>query len=388
MMVREMAIQSPCTLTAASASVAFVALAFVALAAGPTSAETSSWSRRAPQAPPPVTGAPSPKVTPKRRTSVPSLRPQNSVASGSPIQGPLPGLKKKLGPSSAIPKGKNAAFIAYELGLYANALRLAKAEAKAKSPQAHTLLGLMHARGLGVGKDLRAAAVWYAKAAELGDTEGIFAYALMLAQGRGVKKDPGQAAALFERAAMKGHAYAHYNLGLAFLSGSGKPENPHRAAAHLRFAAERGISRAQYDLAALYRNGHGVQPDAYMASYWLRSAAANGLTEAEYEYAVTLLRGEGLNEDRPRVVDYLKAAANKGVAGAQNRLAYIYFEGRLVKRDPIEGTKWRTLAKEGGIADKSLDSQVTTLSDADRKKALNAAQRFRETRAIGIAVGG
>ena len=55
--------------------------------------------------------------------------------------------------------------------------------------------------GLGTSKNLAAAAQWYARGAELGDTEAMFAVAVMLAEGQGVQKDRTEAARLFEMAA-------------------------------------------------------------------------------------------------------------------------------------------------------------------------------------------
>ncbi len=361
-----------------------VAVVLEVAASGNSMAETSSWSQRAPAAP--QTGSVSrPRVTPQSRQSAPQASAnRRRAANRSPIQGPLPGLEKKLGPLSASPSGKNAAYMAFEMGLYTQAARLAQQEVGNNSPQAHTLLGVLHANGLGVAKDPAQAAKWYAKAAELGDVEGIFAYGVALAAGNGVKKDPAQAAAYFERAARQGHAYAHYNLALAFLSGAGKPENPARAAAHLNYAAENGIARAQYDLAALYRTGTGVSADAYLASLWLSRAANGGLTEAEYEYAVALLKGEGLNRDKPNIVKYLTAAANKGVTGAQNRLAHLYFEGALVARDPVAGATWRLIAKQNGSEDAALDRIVAGLPAKTRAQAERAADAYLAEAAVGI----
>lgn len=353
----------------------------------PSSAETSSWSQRAPERSPSLQGGPAnPAVAPKRRATVKQQSRRRDGKARSPLRGPLPGLETKLGPSSAQPSGKDAAYIALEMGLYAQAKRLAEADAKAGRAEAHTLLGLLYGRGLGVAADAAASARWYAKAAELGDTEGAFAYGLALIEGRGVKKDAAKAAGFFEAAALKGHTYAHYNLALMFLAGAGRPENARRAAAHLTFAAERGIARAQYDLATLYAKGHGVKADAYLASYWLRQAASSGLVEAEYEYAVALLQGRGLNEDRPDIPRLLRSAASKGVPGAQNRLAHLIFEGRIVRTDPVEAAKWRLLAKAGGIADAALDKQLAALPKAQRTAAADAADRFREASAVGTAL--
>src|SRR5262249_1392680 len=130
------------------------------------------------------------------------------------------------------------AYEAYEQGHYLTALELAVKGAERGEPQAHTLVGRIYAEGLGVAPNGSLAAQWYARAAELGDTEGMFAYGMMLVQGRGVDKDRVQGASYLEKAAARRHALANYNLALLFMHGDGKPENPCRALMHMRYAAE------------------------------------------------------------------------------------------------------------------------------------------------------
>src|SRR5262249_61433546 len=136
------------------------------------------------------------------------------------------------------------------------------------------------------------AARWYARAAELGDIEGSFAYGLMLARGEGVEKDFAVAARMFETAAAHKHPLANYNLALLFLRGEGKPENPYRAFGHMLFAAEAGVAAAQYDLGTLYASGTGVDPpNAFQAAIWIGKAAAAGPTAAQVGYPLLPLLG-------------------------------------------------------------------------------------------------
>jgi TPR repeat protein len=287
---------------------------------------------------------------------------------------------KSLAPAS----GDDAAYVAFDQGQYLTALKLAEEAAKKGDAAAHTLVGRIYGEGLGVGKDDKVAANWYARGAELGDPNAMFAYGVLLAEGRGVAKDRPAAGIMFEKAAATGHALANYNLGMLFLKGDGKPENPYRAAQHIAYAASKGIAQAQYDLGALYQSGVGVKPDAYEASKWLSMAADQGHAAAQYDYAIALLRGLGLNRDLPRAIDYMKSAADKGIPGAQNRLAHIYLEGvGGVEKSTVEAAKWRLVAKAGGIEDKPLDDMVAKLSRAERASAEQAAAEWRERSQVG-----
>ncbi|MEL6622714.1 MAG: hypothetical protein AAFQ11_07550, partial [Pseudomonadota bacterium] len=365
----------------------------------PAAAESSSWRMRSPDARPSERPRASRGATQQRR-STPQIRSTLPAATGpipptaetrDPLQSalaPPARLRRPLGPTSSIPTGENAAYIAYEQGLYLTSLRLAKAQAKAGRPgaaQAHTLIGRIYQEGLGVSVNLGRAVQSYEAADQLGDPEGTFALALLHVGGTGVKKDPDIAALLFEKAARTGHAFANYNLALSFLSGRGKPENPRRAALHLAYAAKQNIARAQYDLATLYDTGHGVDTDAYKAALWLRRAADNGLTIAQYEYAVLLLQGRGLNEDRPRTVEYLKSAALKGIPGAQNRLSYLYFDGKLVPKDLERAAKWRLIAEASGFKDKALDKALMSLPSDLVARAKAEATGFLQQAALGRA---
>ncbi|MFZ4807541.1 MAG: tetratricopeptide repeat protein [Hyphomicrobiaceae bacterium] len=353
---------------------------------GPALAQSGAWDSRveAPAAP----AEPGPKLKSKNLAKPQSgPAPQTSKSAPRATVGdtrptPLTQGPQRQGFQLAPATGDDAALIAFNQGQFLTALGLAEVAAGRGDAAAHTLVGRIYAEGLGVRKDPFVAVRWFSRAAELGDAEAAFIYGSLLAEGTGVEKDIQAAAQMFETAARTGHVLANYNLGLMFLTGRGKPENMIRGAQHIAYAAEQGIPAAQYDLAGLYIEGQGVRNDAYEAARWMRRAADQGMAEAEFDYAVMLLRGHGLNVDVPKAIDYLKSAADKGVAGAQNRIAYVFFDLERYDRDPIEAAKWRILAREAGIEDKTLDKAVAGLTAAERATAESRARAYRERRSL------
>ena len=298
---------------------------------------------------------------------------------------------KSLGPATAPTTasehgkgaGDNAAYEAFDQGKYLTALDLAQKAAEKGDPQAHTLIGRLYAEGFGVPKDPALAARWYAKAGELGDHEGTFALGVLYATGEGVEKSFDNAAKLFEVAAAKGHALANYNLALLFLKGTGKPSNPYRAFGHMRYAAEQGIVAAQYDLGTLYTSGTGTDPNAFEAARWIGKAAVQGHLDAQIDYAVILFKDHDLPADEKTKLhrqgfELLLSAANKGSPVAQNRLARCYAQGVGIEKSLAEAAKWHLVAKAGGVEDEVLERLVAKLSRADRAKAQQAADEWRE----------
>ncbi len=279
--------------------------------------------------------------------------------------------------------GNDPAFDAFEQGQYIAAHTLAVEADKRAEPQAATLLGRLYQEGLGVKQDLVTAARWFRRAAELGDTEGTFAFAVMLASGDGIEKNRAGAADLFDIAASRGHVLANYNLALLYLRGDGKPENPDRAAQHLRYAAEQGIAQAQYDLATLYATGAGqIQANTTESATWLERAADQGLAEAELEFGISLFLGRGVEPSRSRGVLYFKSSAGKGVAAAQNRLARCLALGLGTDVDLVEAAKWHMLAQRQGIADDGIDKLLIKLSRTDRAAAVRLADEWADRQAV------
>lgn len=99
------------------------------------------------------------------------------------------------------------------------------------------MMGTIYEQGLGVPKDLAAAARWYRKAGEGGNDS------------------------------------AQYNLGILYQFGRGVPKDAAKAAHWLRLAADQGHERAQNSLSTLYFTGVGVKRDVVEAWKWLTLSA-------------------------------------------------------------------------------------------------------------------
>ncbi len=369
------------------ASVISFALGALTLAVGSAQAQdASSW--------PATTQTPAAK---SREVQIQKdARPPKPVPAPAPLSGDQLSRFSTQKPVSAgtgglagtsVPKsnpGNDAAYDAFEQGRYLEAQALAVEADKRNEPQAATLLGRLFQDGLGVKQDKVLAATWFRRAAELGDTEGTFAFAVMLAEGDGIQKNRAGAAQLFETAASKGHVLANYNLALLYLRGDGKPENPDRAAQHLRYAAEQGIAQAQYDLATLYATGAGqtIQANATESATWLERAAEQGLAEAELEFGVSLFLGRGVEPSKSRGMLFFKSAAEKGVAAAQNRLARCYALGLGTEVNLLEAAKWHTIAQRQGLNDDGLDKALVKLSKADRATATRLADDWVDRQAL------
>ena len=236
------------------------------------------------------------------------------------------------------------------------------------------------------------AAQWYARAAELGDPEGMFAYGLLLAEGNGVAKNRDAAAQMFEAAAGHKHALANYNLALLFLKGEGKPENPYRALAHMLFAADAlGAAAAQYDLGTLYATGTGTEPNAFEKREWIGKAAAAGHTEGAGR-----LRRDPVPRPwraaRPQGRGpALRAAAEKGMAVAQNRLARCYAHAAGVEANLVEAVKWHLIAKASGYddsLDKSRPSSPRPTAPRPRRPPTSGAIGCRSASSRALGLGG
>ena len=132
------------------------------------------------------------------------------------------------------------AYEAFERGQYLKALEEAKKAAGRGEPAAHTLIGEIYARGLGVVRNYAKAAEWYGKGAKLGEADSQLGLGLLYAEGKGVKEDRRRAADLFEKAAAKNLAAAQYNLALILIDGIGRKQDFKRAAELLQKAAAPG----------------------------------------------------------------------------------------------------------------------------------------------------
>ena len=140
-------------------------------------------------------------------------------------------------------------------------------------------LGKAYRDGLGISTDRKAAAEWFQKSAEAGNTCSAYALSkLLLEQGQ-----IPQAIHWLRQAADQNDPYAQYRLGkLLLTSAEGVPRDAVAAIKLLKDSAAQGNQFAQYTLGKLYLLGQEVQADREEALRYLVQAAAQGNTYAQY----------------------------------------------------------------------------------------------------------
>lgn len=157
-------------------------------------------------------------------------------------------------------------------------------------------------------QDYEQAAVWYAKAAELGDPKAQSALAGCYAGGRGVARDGAQAAAWYEKAALQGYAKAQNALGDLYHNGRGVERDEAQAAAWYEKAARQGYAKAQFNLGLCYSNGWGVDRDDAVAMLWYQEAARQGHADARSVVGACYEQGRGVEQNSDLAMEWYQKA--------------------------------------------------------------------------------
>lgn len=270
----------------------------------------------------------------------------------------------------------DAAFGAFQRGLYITARNLALPRAQAGDKAAQTLLAEIYSRGLGVPLNPAEAKKWYGLAAAQGVPEAEFRYGvILLAEGK--EQDRAQARALMESAAAKGNALASFNMAQLLLSE--QPGALGRTAAFDYFldAAKKGVPDAQYAVAQYYVNG--VAPaaiDLETAAFWLSAAAVQNFDTAQLEYGKMLLSGVGTPRNLKAGYGWIARAARSGNIAARAEVAKLYWGGIGVEPDVVQAGAWFVLSRRAGYRDRVLDDFWEGLSEETQRKAIEAANKL------------
>lgn len=272
----------------------------------------------------------------------------------------------------------DAAYGAFQRGLYMTALNLALPRAEAGDSAAQTLVAEILSRGLGVARDEAKAAKWYRLAAEQGVPAAQFQYALMLLDGRFVKKDPQGAYALMQAAAEAGNRLAQFNFAQLLVQREPGNAGMTKAVTYYQRAADAGVADAQYAMSQIYANGAGGKKrDEAAARRWLLLAARQNFDTAQLDLATWLVDGRGGPRDLKAGFDWMSRAAHAGNVAAQNRLAKLYMGGIGTEPNAIDAAAWYFVARRAGLTDPEMEDFLRGLTDEEQKQALGRANRLR-----------
>ncbi|WP_054157143.1 tetratricopeptide repeat protein [Rhizobium sp. AAP43] len=270
------------------------------------------------------------------------------------------------------------AYGAFQRGLFLTAVDKALPRAQLGDPAAQTLLAEIMSRGLGVKRDPKGAAFWYAQAAQGGDPAAMFKYALMMMEGRVVEQDKAKADDYMRRAAEAGNASAQFNWAQILVSENPGVRGLTMAMPFYEKAAEQGIADAQYALAQVYSALKEIpQEKKNRAREWMERAARAGFDTAQLDMGLWQVNGYNGPRDYEKGYRWLSIAAKRGNVVAQNRLAHLYINALGTAPNPVEAAKWYVLSRRAGLKDVGLEDFYLGLNEDQQKQAIDQANRFR-----------
>jgi hypothetical protein len=174
-------------------------------------------------------------------------------------------------------------------------------------------LGVLRAFGAaGLDPDLERGRELFERAALAGHARAAVQLGLFYADANGVERDPGAAARWFAKAGELGSSEGWYFLGILRANGFGEPSQGEALEAHLR-AAESGLPAAQVVVALRLRSGLGAPggADRALALQWSAKAA-----EAGHRFGM-LLRALLLAEGDPAGFEEARALRTRAAGLAQ-----------------------------------------------------------------------
>ena len=293
-----------------------------------------------------------------------SARPKTEIAPGKDRFGKRP---------------DDAAYGAFQRGLYLTALNLALPDAAKGDVAAQMLAAEIYARGLGVPKNAGEATRWYMAAAKIGNPEAQLQSALILLGEKPLDRtNPKRPEALqmLEAASKAGNGFAAFNLAQIIIGDSPGDAGLRKAAPLFETAATANISGAHYALSELYRLGTGgFSVDGQKARFHLTRAAELGLDTAQLDLGTALVDGLLGKKDFKSGYFWLRRAAGSGNLIAAIRLAKLYIYGLGVEPNPIAAASWYIRAKRSGLKDLALDDFMDGLTDEQRSLALIEANK-------------
>lgn len=230
--------------------------------------------------------------------------------------------------------------------------------AEAGSGEAANLVGETLRDGeYDVPADLSAAARWFQRSAELGNSHGQLNYGYSLFEGAGVAEDPMAALAWYERAAASrrdawdcedARRSAMLNMGLMYEHGQGIAADLQKARYWYRRASLLGNVAAMHKFARLYSRDVPPRVRGGRARMWLQRAVDAGWTPALVELGVLCLLGEGVPSDPKRAAELFRRAAKEDDPEACYLLGRCYRDGTGVRRNGRVAASWFRRAGEEG----------------------------------------
>ena len=189
----------------------------------------------------------------------------------------------------------------------------------------------------------------FKKAADAGDSNGLYNLGMCYMQGYGCVRDQDLAYKCFLASAEAGHPESINNVGGFYRDGIVVRANPETAAKWFARSADLGNVYGMFNYALALQRGEGVEKDAKKAVELLKEASELGSAEAMNAYGMCYYNGDGVDKDAVEAVKWYRASAARGFAPAMDNLSSCYNLGVGVRKDEKEGLAWkvRSMAARG-----------------------------------------
>jgi TPR repeat protein len=249
---------------------------------------------------------------------------------------------------------------------YELALKWAGRAVACGSSEAKVLLGFILTAGPVQVRDQEQGERLYRQAAEAGNAQGQFRWALVLLR-RNNAAAVSEARGLLEAAASTGVPSAHYLLGII---AEGDQDFP-AAAEHYRVGAELGLHPAELRYGVVLLIGRGVKEDAINGESWLRRAGLAGEAQAAAIVGDLYASSGPLPPNYFEAAIWFRRAAEAGHSGAARALGQLHLRGAGVTRDPQEAALWFRQAAaqddDGAMADLAQLALTRQVPESDRQ---------------------
>lgn len=203
---------------------------------------------------------------------------------------------------------------------------------------------------------------WTRKAAELGHAEAQLqmGYAALSFDVPNVPHDLGAAASWWKKAAENGNTQAKNFISEDFHRS--QPSGPYMDQKKVMLyikATEFDDAEAAWQLGSAYANGTSpFKKSTSEAVKWFSKAAEKGHVVAQCNLADANLSGEGVEKNPAMAFELFQKAANRGYNYAQIRMAGLYEDGVGCETDLTEALKWATIASLAKEDQKSLSTEM------------------------------
>jgi len=181
----------------------------------------------------------------------------------------------------------------------------------------------------------------FKKAADAGDSNGLYNLGMCYMQGFGCVPDQDLAYKCFRASAEAGHPESINNIGGFYRDGIVVRANPETAAKWFARSADLGNVYGMFNYALALQRGEGVEKDVAKAVELFKESAALGNAEAMNAYGMCCYNGDGVAKDEVEAVKWYRAAAARGFAPAMDNLSSCYGLGTGVRKDEKESLAWK-----------------------------------------------